>query len=555
MTAKADLISVSNLSTFGTWKDLTNDLRAIAQISVTMGDNEVNNGNVVLNGDLTLAPSKVLKIDTITSTDNVNLVTINKNLVRVNGIGSVLQINSLNDVSDNTTASKLSFSKGTAQVESFYITTNANHTELEIGTSSKRFSISSGGVINSSESQGSVTIHSDMLTSALEGKNIGQSQPALGKFTKLECTGSGGNGIVDNVAIGTNIPSTIKGTRIDIDPDPDDNLSDGQINALTGLIDNTAIGSNIPRSGSFTSISTTTGVTGSGGTLGFGDVYNQAGSVKVVDTVNRVFNGRATEVDNSAVITVMDAIYPVGGIYITTLASSPNTILNWPAGSGEGQSTWERFAEGKTLLGYDTGVTISDIQYSTASGGYWHIGVSDASRFLETEEIQINVGGTTITEHNATITVGHVAKVISKNGNVLKVELEGNPTPASSGVGVPFTVPNNAVAVHKNFGTGGAFGGSTAQAIDAEHVPDHVHDNKAWHGEQFYLYNDANSPTSLFGTSRAQGPTGGSDAHLYQYSGGVYGYETGSGIEQVDVGKPHNNMSAFVTTYMWKRTA
>jgi hypothetical protein len=44
---------------------------------------------------------------------------------------------------------------------------------------------------------------------------------------------------------------------------------------------------------------------------------------------------------------VIDVIYPIGSIYLSTLATNPNTIL--------GSGTWIRVAEGQFLVGFKTG--------------------------------------------------------------------------------------------------------------------------------------------------------------------------------------------------------
>jgi hypothetical protein len=43
--------------------------------------------------------------------------------------------------------------------------------------------------------------------------------------------------------------------------------------------------------------------------------------------------------------TIVDTVYPVGSIYISTVATNPGTLL--------GRGTWEAFATGKTLVGID----------------------------------------------------------------------------------------------------------------------------------------------------------------------------------------------------------
>ena len=549
MTAKADLTTVSNLSTFGNWKDLTNDILGVAKISVTLGDNETNTGNIVLNGNLTLANSRKIKTDIISSTDNANYLLLDKNNVIITGEDSKLQITGSDDSSNDTTEATLQFSTGVPGgfTDTLFVKTNALHTELEIGSSTKSFKIhKTTGVISSSNG---AKVSSDMIADALNGINIGQTTAGLGKFTKLECTGTGGNGILDNVAIGTNTPSTIKGTKIDIDPDPNDNLSQSAINALTGAIDNTAIGTNIPRSGNFTSISTTSGVSGLNGTLGFGDVYTQDGNDKVVDTATNppTFNGQATSLTTPGIVTLLETIYPVGALYITTDNRDPSVILPW------GASNWERYGQGKTLLGWDTGKGIVSITYINATQDYSIVLQNSSHGIKPTEAIEVNMNsGVNISQHGILIAQGHNATVKSVAGATIVVALSGNPIPAG-GLNRNFDIPSSSTVVHKGFGTAGHIGGAVSHTLTTEQVPDHVHDNKAWHGEQFYLYNDANHPTSLQGTQRAQGPNQNSDAHLYAYSGGVYGYEDSNGVTEVEVGKPHNSCMPFITTYMWKR--
>ena len=46
---------------------------------------------------------------------------------------------------------------------------------------------------------------------------------------------------------------------------------------------------------------------------------------------------------------ISDAIYPVGGLYTTTVDANPSTLL--------GFGTWQRFAEGRALVGFSSDVT------------------------------------------------------------------------------------------------------------------------------------------------------------------------------------------------------
>ena len=46
---------------------------------------------------------------------------------------------------------------------------------------------------------------------------------------------------------------------------------------------------------------------------------------------------------------ISDAIYPIGGLYTTTVNADPSTLL--------GFGTWQRFAEGRTIVGFSSDVT------------------------------------------------------------------------------------------------------------------------------------------------------------------------------------------------------
>ena len=47
----ANLVDISNSNTFGNWKDRTNDILDVLRNTVTLGDNQNNNGNVIIEGN------------------------------------------------------------------------------------------------------------------------------------------------------------------------------------------------------------------------------------------------------------------------------------------------------------------------------------------------------------------------------------------------------------------------------------------------------------------------------------------------------------------------
>lgn len=73
-------------------------------------------------------------------------------------------------------------------------------------------------------------------------------------------------------------------------------------------------------------------------------------------------DGNEIQLTNAGAIaasSIIQTIYPVGSLYITTVSTNPNTVL--------GFGTWEAFGAGKVLVGLDSGD--SDFDTSEETGG------------------------------------------------------------------------------------------------------------------------------------------------------------------------------------------
>jgi len=64
---------------------------------------------------------------------------------------------------------------------------------------------------------------------------------------------------------------------------------------------------------------------------------------------------------NSGLYGVLDKVYPVGSIYISTVSTNPDTLMF----GGNSDTTWVAFGAGKTLIGIDSGDTDFDIVEET----------------------------------------------------------------------------------------------------------------------------------------------------------------------------------------------
>lgn len=69
--------------------------------------------------------------------------------------------------------------------------------------------------------------------------------------------------------------------------------------------------------------------------------------------------GNADTLDGSHLTDIIDTIYPVGSIYISTVSTNPATLF--------GRGTWSAFGAGKTLVGLDSGDT--DFDTAEETGG------------------------------------------------------------------------------------------------------------------------------------------------------------------------------------------
>lgn len=101
-------------------------------------------------------------------------------------------------------------------------------------------------------------------------------------------------------------------------------------------------------------------------------VYQQAGVVTAnmptIATIPTSTNDKTLATMEWVRSLISDAIYPVGGLYTTTVNADPSTLL--------GFGTWQRFAEGRALVGFSSDVTSATPDWlkvvSNTFGSYTH---------------------------------------------------------------------------------------------------------------------------------------------------------------------------------------
>lgn len=129
------LTAITNSNTFGQWKDQTNLIISGLNKVVTIGDSEVNAGNVKIGGNITGSGTLFVNtIDTtLSSTDNI--ISLNADL-KVTG---TLRLNNVN-------ATEIIFSK--AASETWTIGTSVSHTQFDIKKGTSVLSITDPAAVN-----------------------------------------------------------------------------------------------------------------------------------------------------------------------------------------------------------------------------------------------------------------------------------------------------------------------------------------------------------------------------------------------------------------------
>ena len=113
----------------------------------------------------------------------------------------------------------------------------------------------------------------------------------------------------------------------------------------------------------------------------------------------------------TATSTIINAVYPVGSIYISTVSTNPGTLL--------GTGTWVAFGAGRTLVGLDSGDT--DFDTAEETGGA-------KTHTLTTDEIPSHT-------HGATAYRADGADEITQFGNASDLTDSRSVTTAATGGG------------------------------------------------------------------------------------------------------------------------
>lgn len=256
------------------------------------------------------------------------------------------------------------------------------------------------------------------------------------------------------------------------------------------------------------------------------------------------FNGSAAATANITVPTnanIVDLIYPVGSLYLSTVATNPGTLIG---------GTWEAFATGRTLVGVDANQT----EFATVSK-------TGGSKALQSHTHSISItSGNESAGH--THSVGAHAHGLNSHTHSVGAHSHGlnghtHSIPALSGWAADAGNHNHPVQSY-NMATGGyecvrpdGYSGQNGQ----RYIPaagQHGH-NVSTNASTTGGNSGSTANSSAFNSGAASGNTANSSAFN---SGGVSANHTHSvsGTSGSTGDGSSGNLPPYITCYIWKRT-
>tara|TARA_R110002153_G_scaffold32279_4_gene97756 strand:- start:4556 stop:5926 length:1371 start_codon:yes stop_codon:yes gene_type:complete len=296
--------AITNSNTFAQWVSKTNSLITFADSAVTLDANNV--GNVTLGGNFSL-----LNSGNVLTTNNISPVTGGKL-----SVAGSLETSDTMILNKGSGEAKLQFQLSGAN--KWAIETTSSQTALVLGDGTNSITLAASGITATGKIANAMLPTNVSLAGTL-------ATTGLATFPTVDING----GNIDGCTIAA---STGAFTSVNIGG---------------GNIDGTAIGNSVRSTGKFTTISANGNAT-IGGSLGVTGTItgNVTGTASITNSLNA-----------TAVTQVLNAVYPVGSLYYTTVNSSPSS-LGLPG-------TWTRFAEGRSVVGFDSGLSLTSASAST----------------------------------------------------------------------------------------------------------------------------------------------------------------------------------------------
>ena len=224
----------------------------------------------------------------------------------------------------------------------------------------------------------------------------------------------------------------------------------------------------------------------------------------------------------SLTTSILDKAYPIGSLYITTTATNPTTYFG---------GTWERYGEGRVLIGVGTAEDAENYSNTISAGGtggYWKIrNVAHTHTFNHTHSDTFSVASGGSHSHTMNHTHGDTFSIASAGAHTHKI---GADRDAANG--------SYCDSVHS--------GSSGAQYVRG-----------------YTSSNGAHTHTLNGSVSTYSGSTSSGGSHSHTLSGAVSTYNgstSSAGVAATSISSGisssnNYNLPPYIGVYVWKRTA
>ena len=248
----------------------------------------------------------------------------------------------------------------------------------------------------------------------------------------------------------------------------------------------------------------------------------------------RVLNLSTITSQDTLLTTILGGLYPVGSLLTTTVATDPGDADYFFNGITFG--TWAAYAEGRTIVGLDTGTTIT-----SASSSSNVVTLVVASHSLSAGDSIVVSGFTSDTDANGTFTVDSTTStnIVYTATNVSDGALTGS----------SLLVKNAA------FDTAQEVGGESTHMQSESEVGPHAHQVAAYE-----TVAESGVPSSTTSIARKASQSGSTN-QAYELRPGTIDANCGVSSAPVAVAggsvttqTAMNNLQPYIVTYIWKRT-
>ena len=286
----------------------------------------------------------------------------------------------------------------------------------------------------------------------------------------------------------------------------------------------------------------------------YGSSYNNAKNISYDNTDSGLSATTVKDAIDELNSTILEKVYPVGSIYMSTVNTNPETLFG---------GTWESFGEGRTLIG----VNANDTDFNTVekTGG-------EKMHALTTDELASHThtftGGAVTSESGGvahTHSISHTHTTPSTNTKNGGVDHNHTFSGTSSWATLQGGFWNFCIQSDEDIGRNGVFsaysaaagnyrygGGSTGRSDAYDTVWMDVSHNHTYSGttSKSSAYSHAHTLPAMTTNSISTSTSGAASATSHTHSVTAKGTNSNTGS-----GAAHNNLQPYITCYMWKRIA